>query len=117
MSGSCPWRPRPVDFQPPTVKTGAVPCCIALLALSAPRFAIFLVVLFSDYIGDAYETRVVPLLGFFFLPLTTLAYSWAIHSRGSVEGIHLGVVVVAALMDLGILGGSHRARKRTERQE
>ena len=35
------------------------------LALIAPRFAIVLVWLFSDYLGRAYETVIWPLLGFF----------------------------------------------------
>ena len=76
-----------------------MPCLVGLLALVFPRLAIILVVIFSDYIGDAYQ------LGFIFMPLTTLAYAWAIHAHGSVEGFHLVVVVVAALLDLGIIGG------------
>ena len=87
-------------------------CLIGCLALGMPRLAIFLVVIFSDYIGRAYDTVVWPLLGFFFLPLTTLAYAWAINSSGSVDGIHLVVVVVAVLIDLGVIGGSSRARRR-----
>jgi hypothetical protein len=89
-----------------------MPCLIGCLALSAPRFAIALVVLFSDYIGRAYETRLWPLLGFFFMPLTTLAYAWAINSQGSVSGGYLVVVVIAVLMDLGIIGGSASNRYR-----
>jgi hypothetical protein len=42
-----------------------MPCLIGCLALSAPRFAIVLVVLFSDFIGRAYQTTLWPLLGFF----------------------------------------------------
>ncbi len=93
-----------------------MPCLIGCLALSAPRFAIVLVVLFSDYIGRAYQSTLWPLLGFFFMPLTTLAYAWAINSRGSVSGGYLVVVVLAVLMDLGIIGGSAsgRYRKREE---
>lgn len=45
------------------------------------------------------------MLGFFFLPYTTLAYAWAINSAGSVQGIYLVVVVLAVLLDLGTLGG------------
>ena len=90
-------------------------CCVALIALSTPRLAIVLVVLFSDYIGTAYQTALMPFLGFLFLPLTTLAYAWAIHSNGSVAGIYLAVVVVAVLMDLGMIGGSaRRARQRAD---
>ena len=94
-----------------------MPCLIGCLALSAPRFAIVLVVLFSDYIGRAYETSLWPLLGFFFMPLTTLAYAWAINSHGSVDGGFLVVVVLAVLIDLGIIGGSARNRyRRRDRQ-
>lgn len=89
-----------------------MPCLFALLAYLAPRFAIVLLVLFSDYLGTAYETRIVPFLGFLFLPLTTLAYAWARHSHGSVEGLALAVVLLALLMDLGIIGRTARKRRK-----
>ena len=85
---------------------------VGCLALIAPRFAIVLVVLFSDYIGHAYASMVWPFLGFLFMPLTTLAYAWAINSHGSVEGFQLVVVVIAVLMDLGLVGGSAASRRR-----
>jgi hypothetical protein len=90
-----------------------MPCLIGCLALSAPRFAIVLVVLFSDYIGRAFTTGLWPFLGFLFMPVTTLAYAWAINSRGSVTGVALAVVVLAALIDLGMIGGSASRRRRT----
>jgi hypothetical protein len=93
-----------------------VPFVVGCLALSAPRFAIVLVVLFSNYIGRAYATVLWPFLGFLFMPLTTLAYAFAINSHGSVEGMYMVVVVVAVLLDLGLVGGSasgrYRARNR-----
>jgi len=82
------------------------------MALAMPRFAIVLVVIFSDYLGRAYETFLWPFLGFLVMPLTTLAYAWAINSRGSVAGMHMVVVVVAVLLDLGLVGGSARASRR-----
>ena len=93
-----------------------MPFIVGCLALSAPRFAIVLVVLFSGYIGRAYETALWPFLGFLFMPLTTLAYAWAINSHGSVEGIHLVVVVIAVLMDMGVIGGSASQRRRAKRR-
>jgi hypothetical protein len=81
-----------------------------------PRFAIILVVVFSDYIGRAYQTTLWPLVGFLFMPLTTLAYAWAINARGSVEGVHLVVVVVAVLIDLGLVGGSASSRRSSRPQ-
>jgi hypothetical protein len=92
-----------------------MPCLIALLAYFAPRLAIILLVIFSDYLGTAYQTRSVPFLGFLLLPLTTLAYAWAIHSRGSVEGLALVVVLLALLMDLGIIGRAERDRRKRKR--
>lgn len=93
-----------------------MPCLVGCLALTAPRFAIVLVVVFSDYIGRAYDTLLWPFLGFLFMPLTTLAYAWAMNSRGSVEGIHLAVVAVAVLIDLGLIGGSASERRRARRR-
>jgi hypothetical protein len=93
-----------------------MPFVIGCLALMAPRFAIVLVVIFSDYIGAAYATTLWPFLGFLFMPVTTLAYAWAINSRGSVEGLQLVVVVVAVLIDLGMFGGSASRRRRAERR-
>jgi hypothetical protein len=90
-----------------------MPLLVGCLALAAPRFAIVLVVLFSNYMGRAYETVFWPFIGFLFLPLTTLAYAWAINSSGSVTGVYLAGVVIAALIDLGLVGGSASHRRRT----
>jgi hypothetical protein len=94
-----------------------MPCLVGCLALFTPRLAIVLVVIFSDYIGQAYQTWIWPLLGFFFMPLTTLAYAWAINAHGSVSGVYLVAVVLAVLIDLGLLGtgahgGQHKWRKK-----
>jgi hypothetical protein len=84
-----------------------MPCLVGCLALIAPRLAIVLVVIFSDYVGEAYRSVIWPLLGFLLMPLTTLAYAWAWHAGGgSISGIGLIVVVIAVLFDLGIIGGN-----------
>jgi hypothetical protein len=87
---------------------------VGCLALFTPRIAIVLVVLTSDYLGRAYETMLWPLLGFFFMPVTTLAYAWAINSAGSVRGAYLVVVVIAVLIDLGLVGAGGKARRARE---
>ncbi len=88
-------------------------CLLALIALAAPRFVIVLVVIFSDYIGDAYSSRLLPFLGFLFLPTTTLAWAWATHSTsGDVRGMPMLVVVLAVLIDLGIVGGARRESRK-----
>jgi len=93
-----------------------MPCVIGCLALFMPRLALVLVWLFSNYVGEAYQTFLLPLLGFFFLPLTTLAYAWAWHyGDGSVNGLGLVVVLLAVLIDLGLLGTSESSRQRYSR--
>ena len=85
-----------------------MPCCLGACILGLPRLALLLLVIFTDYVGQAYETVWVPLLGFVFLPLTTIAYAWAINAHGEVRGFPAAVVILAAVVDLGALGGSRR---------
>jgi hypothetical protein len=92
-----------------------MPCLLGCVALAAPRLVIVFVVIFSDYIGRAYETILWPLLGFVFMPLTTLAFAWARNSYGEVEGLGLVVLVLAVLLDLGLIGGGARRRGQKER--
>ncbi|HXV63741.1 MAG TPA: hypothetical protein VEK15_23780 [Vicinamibacteria bacterium] len=88
-------------------------CFVGCLALLFPRIALVAVFLMSNYLGRAYETVLWPVLGFFFMPLTTLAYAWAVNTNGTVTGVYLVVVVVAVLMDLGTTGkGASEGRKR-----
>ena len=94
-----------------------MPCLFGCLALLTPRLVLFLVWLFTDYLGRAYHTKIWPLLGFLFMPLTTLAYAWAMNTYGSVHGFGLVVVVLAVLVDLGLVGGSGRANRARFRRQ
>ena len=87
-----------------------MPCILAVIALATPRVVIVLLVVFTDYIGRAYDSLVIPLLGFFFLPTTTLAYAFAKNTHGSIDGIYLVLVLAAVLLDVGIIGGSPKSR-------
>jgi hypothetical protein len=87
-------------------------CLVGCIALAFPRLVLFAIFLFSNYLGRAYETNFWPFLGFLFMPLTTLAYAWAMNSQGSVSGIYLVGVVIAVIIDLGLTGkGAHEGRK------
>lgn len=88
-----------------------MPCLLALSAFFFPRLVMVILVIFSDYIGNAFATVLWPLLGFFLMPYTTLAYAWAINANGSVDGLYLAVVVFAVLADLGVSGGGAKSRR------
>ncbi|MCA8958903.1 MAG: hypothetical protein KDC38_00255 [Planctomycetes bacterium] len=89
-----------------------MPCLIGCLALVAPRLALFLVWLFSDLLGNAYDGWLWPVLGFLFMPVTTLAYAWSVRETGSVEGGYVVLMVVAVLLDFGLIGGGSRSTSR-----
>lgn len=91
-----------------------MPCLMIMMTFFAPRLVIVLVWLFSNFFNRAYDSVLLPALGFFFMPLTTLAYAAAINWHGRVSGMYLLVVIMAALMDLGAMGGGarwHRSRR------
>ena len=86
-------------------------CLGILLALFSPRLLIAVLFFFTDYLSRAYHSFIWPLLGFFFLPWTTLAYAFAINAHGSVSGLYLVLVVVAVFADLSSHGGGARYRR------
>jgi hypothetical protein len=90
-----------------------MPCFLGCLAIFFPRVVLVLIWLLSNYLQHAYQTLLWPLLGFIFMPVTTLAYAFAINANGQLNGIYLVIFVVAVLIDLGLMGGSaHSSRRR-----
>jgi hypothetical protein len=88
-----------------------VPCLAALLALISPRLALIAVWLFSDILSRSMDSWLLPLIGFFLLPWTTLAYAimWDVGTR-DVTGFEWFVVGLAFLADIGSYAGGKRAR-------
>jgi hypothetical protein len=92
---------------------GQIGCFVVLFALISPRLALFLLWLFTDLLGRAFESWFVPFLGFFLLPWTTLAYAGMWSSSNRVSGFEWFIVVLAFLIDLGSYAQSGRRRART----
>lgn len=96
-----------------------MPCLIGALALIFPRLALAVVWLFGGgYLERAYEHWLFPVLGFLFLPLTTLAFAFGMNSLGSpghMEPLGWLIVALAAAADLGIIGSSRRGAERSRR--
>ena len=84
-------------------------CIAVLLALISPRLALFVIWLFGDLLGRAFDEWWIPLLGFFLLPWTTLAYAvmWAAGSN-QVDGFEWFIVVLAFLVDISSWSQSGR---------
>jgi hypothetical protein len=88
-----------------------MPCLLLILLLAFPRIALALLFFFSNYLERAYHGLILPLLGFVFLPITTLAYAWMVNTRQPIAGINLLILVVAIAVDVGGLGGGEYHRR------
>jgi hypothetical protein len=90
-----------------------MPCLLVLIAVAFPRLVLVLTWLFSNTLERAYHTMLVPLIGFFFLPVTTLVYAWMFNAHMRLEGFNLILLVVAVLIDAGSHGsGADYYRRR-----
>ncbi len=76
-------------------------CFVVLLSLLSPRLALFAIWIFSDLLSRSFESWIVPFLGFFLLPWTTLAYAVMYSSSNNVTGFEWFIVILAFLVDLG----------------
>ena len=84
---------------------------LALLAFVGPRVVLVLLFLFTNYLQRAFDTFLLPLIGFLFLPWTTIEWAIAQNELGGANGIGLLVIVLGLLADIGVLGGGARGRR------
>jgi hypothetical protein len=88
-----------------------MPCLLIVIAAAFPRIAIALLFFFSNFFDKVYSSLIVLVLGFLFLPLTTIVYAWIVNGGHAINGIYLIAIVVSVLFDLGHVGhGEYRRR-------
>jgi Na+-driven multidrug efflux pump len=90
-----------------------MPCLLLLLILAFPRIVLAIMYFTSNYLQRAYDNLIILVLGFVFLPITTLVYAWLRNTGQVMDGVNLVYLILAVLIDLGGLGGgeSHRRRR------
>jgi len=88
-----------------------MPCLLLIVILAFPRLGLALLFLFTHYLDRAFSSIFVLILGFIFLPFTTLVYAWLINSGLPVAGINLLWLLIAALVDLGAVGHGYSRRR------
>jgi hypothetical protein len=90
-----------------------MPCFLVLFVLFVPRVVMAVIFCATPWFGQAYHTVLWPVLGFIFMPYTTLAYLAAmLRNNHQVSGWWLILLIVAVLTDLGGQGRSFRRRRR-----
>ena len=86
-------------------------CLVLIFALVSARLAIIVTWLFTGVLGRAYDEWWLPVLGFFLLPWTTLAYAWMWDAgTNEVTGFEWFIVILAFLFDVGSYYGSAQRR-------
>ena len=86
-------------------------CLVAIFAGFFPRIALVVVWIATDYVDRAFDSFLLPLIGLFVLPLTTLVYALA-----WVPGAHLGGgrwlwVAIAFVIELVGYAGTGRTNR------
>ncbi|MES1258770.1 MAG: hypothetical protein ABUS51_10075 [Acidobacteriota bacterium] len=82
-----------------------MPCLLVVLIVAFPRIVLACMWFFTNMLGRAYHGLLIPLLGFFFLPITTIVYAWMVNAHQPIEGLNLVILIVAVLCDAGSHGG------------
>ena len=79
-------------------------CLAGVLVLAAPRLVMVVLWIFTSYLSRAYDGWILPLVGFFALPTTTLAYAIAVNQTDGLKSWGLVLFILALVIDLGIWG-------------
>ncbi len=87
-----------------------MPLVFALFAVLVPRITMVLLWLFTYWFNGVFKTLLWPLLGFVFLPTTTLWYSAVQHWFGGQWSI-IPLIGLAIAIVLDLSPGSYRRRR------
>jgi hypothetical protein len=88
-----------------------MPCLATILILLFPRIAALVLYFFTSFFNGVFSTVLVPFLGFLFLPVTLIAYTWLTRNGYPTDAFYFIVIVVALLIDLGFFEGGRRSRR------
>ena len=80
-----------------------MPCClVATLCFFGPRVVLFFIWLFKHEWFNVYGSWIIPLIGFFVMPLTTLAYMTG----------NTFLIVLAVILDISTWGGASKTKSK-----
>jgi hypothetical protein len=87
-------------------------CLLAVLVVAFPRIAIVLLYLLTNFFSGIYHSFLVPILGFIFLPLTLIAYTYLVDAHMPLNNISsLVIIFIAIILDLGLVRGATWRRR------
>lgn len=89
-------------------------CLLALLLFFGPRVVLVFAWFLSDWYA-AFDSRLVAILGWVFLPWTSLAWMYTYFTNaGDVSGGYLLLFIASVLADIGVFSGGATNLKRRD---
>ena len=90
-------------------KSSRMPVLLLLLGYFFPRLLIVVLYFFTGWFSDAFDGFIIPLIGFFVMPLSVLAYAIVQGFYGGVwSAVPILIMVLAVALDLGLVGRGAR---------
>jgi hypothetical protein len=87
-----------------------MPCLLIVLIAAFPRLGIVLLYLFTNFFRGVYSSLLIPILGFLFLPITLIVYTYFLNTHTHLDVMQFIILFVAVVLDLGLLHPSARRR-------
>lgn len=92
-------------------------CILIAIALAVPRVVMVIAFLTTDWFQRAFQAPLWPLLGFVFMPYSTLAYVAAMLSNNhALTDGWLAIFIVAIIVDVSHWGGGGQTYRQTPRR-
>jgi len=88
-----------------------MPCLFLIVVLLFPRVALAILFFFTHYLDRAFHSILLLILGFIFLPFTTLVFAWMVNSHLPIAGVNLLWLLLAVLADMGTVGHGYSRRR------
>ena len=87
--------------------------CLTALVSSFSRFMLLMFwIARPAQMNLAFNTFIIPCLGFMFLPITTMVYVWLLQGVGnSIQGLDWLWLILAVVMDLATIGSAGYANR------
>ncbi|WP_235297426.1 hypothetical protein [Portibacter marinus] len=87
-----------------------MPLIIALLALFFPRVIILILYFLTSFFSGVYDSILLPVLGFLFMPVTLIAYTYTVKAVGPGSTTGIIIIAIAVVIDLGLWRRGSRRR-------
>ena len=86
--------------------------CLTALVASFSRIMLLMIwIARPAQMNAAFDTFILPCLGFLFLPFTTLMYVWLVQGVGTIQGLDWLWLILAAVIDLASIAGAGAANR------